>query len=54
MSNALEKRRALFKLYSANLALYQPQNAGLFKCPICGELFYEDAIEAASLRSELR
>ena len=45
MSNELEKRRWLFRILSANFAQFVPQHAGLFACPICGNLHKAQAVE---------
>lgn len=37
-----ETRVKLFDEFSSNLALHEPENRGLFKCPICLELFTPD------------
>lgn len=34
-----EARVKLFEEFSSNLALHEPDNIGLFKCPVCLELF---------------
>jgi hypothetical protein len=38
------QRRKLFSLFSANLSLFEPQNAGMFRCPVCEYLFDESAL----------
>jgi len=44
MSKNDRKRQELFNLLSANLELYDPDNAGKFRCPICLDVFGADSI----------
>jgi hypothetical protein len=40
------ERRRLFALYAKNLEVFRPECAGHFACPICGQGFNEDALNA--------
>jgi hypothetical protein len=52
MSN-LERRRNLFRLYSAQVSFYAPQHKGLFLGPICGTRFGPEAVESDTLQVDL-
>lgn len=42
MARWYETRAKLYEEFSANLAFHEPHNKGLFKCPICLDLFTQD------------
>lgn len=48
-----EKRRRLFKLYSANAAIFAPEYSQYCPCPICLSGFGERAIEADTLLMDI-
>lgn len=44
MARLYEARARLFEEFSSNLSLYEPENTGYFKCPVCFELFSPESL----------